>query len=376
MHEPNIITLAAKASGEPQFRTIGLGPWNQEHPEEARPDDESSARYDVRFDSRLLDEGDQRNVLDRYRYWSVEAIRDDLDKQGRFPYEVAIENWTHDFNIGSIVRTANALSARRVTIVGPHKWNRKGSLMTELYQYVDYQPHMTAAVQAWRERLAKENHDIRSTVARIERVLRSVEGDGDVQITNNTKTCLTTDEADRDVTTVSNATRHVDSGVECDVDSSFDSLDRDIESIEGAYGLAITLALDVMRRYMMRLPASISRETIETVSAMGWRTSDLSDIANCLLDYLRQEERDIEQAKVIALDIMPGAQPIECYQFPRRCLLLFGAEGPGLTQTALSFASDIVFISQFGSVRSLNAGAAAAVSMHAWMMQHAHITNS
>ena len=63
----------------------------------------------------------------------MSAIRDDLDAAGRHGFEVAIENWTHDFNIGSMVRTANAFTANRVHIVGPRKWNRKGSLMTELY---------------------------------------------------------------------------------------------------------------------------------------------------------------------------------------------------------------------------------------------------
>ena len=78
-----------------------------------------------------------------------------------------------------------------------------------------------------------------------------------------------------------------------------------------------------------------------------------------------------QHAKIIALDIVPGAVPIETYDFPERCLMLFGAEGPGLSQKAIDLADDVVYISQFGSVRSINAGAAAAVSMHAWISQHA-----
>lgn len=74
---------------------------------------------------------------------------------------------------------------------------------------------------------------------------------------------------------------------------------------------------------------------------------------------------------MIALDIIPGAVPMETYHFPKRCLMLFGAEGPGLSEKALELADDVVYISQFGSVRSINAGAAAAVSMHAWISQHA-----
>ncbi|WP_420837555.1 TrmH family RNA methyltransferase [Bifidobacterium aerophilum] len=80
--------------------------------------------------------------------------------------------------------------------------------------------------------------------------------------------------------------------------------------------------------------------------------------------------RELEAAKVIALDIIPGAVPIETYRFPKRCLMLFGAEGPGLSEKALELADDVVYISQFGSVRSINAGAAAAVAMHSYIAQH------
>ena len=98
MHQPNPIDIAAKASGEPAFREVGVGPWGQTHPGEPRPDDPQSPNYDRRFDTVLLDEGDRRNVLDRYRYWTVSAIKDDLDDHGRHDFEVAVENWTHDFN--------------------------------------------------------------------------------------------------------------------------------------------------------------------------------------------------------------------------------------------------------------------------------------
>lgn len=76
--------------------------------------------------------------------------------------------------------------------------------------------------------------------------------------------------------------------------------------------------------------------------------------------------KELQAARVIALDIIPGAVPMEAYAFPKRCLLLFGAEGPGLSEKALALADDVVYISQFGSVRSINAGAAAAVG-HARM---------
>ena len=241
VHDPNPIDVAAQASGEPTFREVGVGPWSQTHPGEPRPDDASSPNYDIRFDSTLLDEGDRRNVLDRYRYWTVAAIKADLDSRGRHDFEVAVENWTHDFNIGSMVRTANAFQARRVHIVGPHKWNRKGALMTELYQHVENHPSITELVECWKLRIAGEIAAAQSQAA----------------------------------------------------------------------------------------------------------------------------------ARVIALDIIPGAVPMETYHFPEHCLMLFGAEGPGLSEKALELADDVVYISQFGSVRSINAGAAAAVSMHAWIAQHA-----
>ena len=242
MREPDPVTKAARESGEPTWRQVGVGPWQEEHPGEPRPDDPHSTAFDPRYEAALLDVGDRRNVLDRYRYWSVDAIREDLDVRGRHGFEVAIENWTHDFNIGSMVRTANAFAAARVHIVGPHKWNRKGALMTELYQHIDHHHSIAALVESWRRRIA---------------------------------------------------------------------------------------------------------------------------------DEIEQGDEAARTARIIALDIVPGAVPIEGYAMPDRCLMLFGAEGPGLSQQALDLADDVVYISQFGSVRSINAGAAAAVAMHCWIAQHA-----
>ena len=167
MHQPHPIDIAAKASGEPVFREVGVGPWAETHPGEPRPDDPQSVNYDRRFDSSLLDEGDRRNVLDQYRYWAVAAIKADLDARGRHDFEVAVENWTHDFNIGSMVRTANAFQAKRVHIVGPHKWNRKGSLMTELYQHVENHPSITELVECWKLRIAGEIAAAQSQAAAI-----------------------------------------------------------------------------------------------------------------------------------------------------------------------------------------------------------------
>ncbi len=98
---------------------------------------------DERLDPMLLEEGDRRNVVDRYRYWRVEAIVADLDAR-RHPFHVAIENWQHDRNIGAVVRNANAFLAAEVHIVGRRRWNRRGAMVTERYQHVRHHPEMAA----------------------------------------------------------------------------------------------------------------------------------------------------------------------------------------------------------------------------------------
>jgi tRNA G18 (ribose-2'-O)-methylase SpoU len=90
---------------------------------------------DPRLDPQLLADGDRRNVIDTYRYWTVEAIVADLDTR-RHPFAVAIENWRHDLNIGTVVRTANAFLAREVIVVGRRRWNRRGAMVTDRYQHI------------------------------------------------------------------------------------------------------------------------------------------------------------------------------------------------------------------------------------------------
>jgi len=102
---------------------------------------------DPRLDPELLAHGDRRNVADRYRYWSVEAIVADLD-QRRHPFHVAIENWAHDLNIGTVVRNANAFGAASVRIVGRRRWNRRGAMVTDRYQHVAHHPTIDDLV-AW-----------------------------------------------------------------------------------------------------------------------------------------------------------------------------------------------------------------------------------
>ena len=198
-----------------ELTTNGVGPWKGELPTESH------------FDPELLARGDTRNVIDRYRYWSMEAIVADLDEH-RHPFHVAIENWQHDMNIGSIVRSANAFAADTVHIVGRRRWNKRGAMVTDRYQHVLHHPDVADFV-AW----AKER----------------------------------------------------------------------------------------------TLP-------------------------------------------IIAIDNVPGSVIIETFDFPRECVLLFGQEGPGLSAEAIAAADAVVEISQFGSTRSINASAAAAVTMHAWVRQH------
>jgi tRNA G18 (ribose-2'-O)-methylase SpoU len=111
----------------PGDEPVGVGP----HPP-PWPDD-------PRLDPELLRDGDRRNVVDRYRYWTVEAIVADLDTR-RHPFAVAIENWRHDLNIGTVVRTANAFLAREVIIVGNRRWNRRGAMVTDRYQHISHVP--------------------------------------------------------------------------------------------------------------------------------------------------------------------------------------------------------------------------------------------
>jgi tRNA G18 (ribose-2'-O)-methylase SpoU len=194
---------------------VGVGP----HPK-PWPDDD-------RLDPDLLEHGDRRNVADRYRYWRLDAIVADLDRR-RHPFHVAIENWQHDFNIGSIVRTANAFLAAQVHIVGRRRWNRRGAMVTDRYQHI----------------------------------------------------------------------RH---------HAGLDDL---------------------------------------VVWAGG---ADLP---------------------LLGVDNLPGAEPLETFAMPRACVLVFGQEGPGLSQDAREACAHTLSIAQFGSTRSINASAAAAIAMHTWVRQH------
>jgi tRNA G18 (ribose-2'-O)-methylase SpoU len=114
---------------------VGVGPHPQPWPD------------DPRLDPELLRDGDRRNVVDRYRYWSNAAIVADLDRV-RHPFHVAIENFQHDFNIGAVVRNANAFLAAEVHIVGRRRWNRRGAMVTDAYQHLRHHGDI-AALAEW-----------------------------------------------------------------------------------------------------------------------------------------------------------------------------------------------------------------------------------
>ena len=192
---------------------VGVGPW---------PGGRAAWPDDPRYDPELLEHGDARNVVDAYRYWNVEAIVADLDTR-RHPFAVAIENWQHDLNIGSIVRTANAFLAESVHVVGRRRWNRRGAMVTDRYQHVEH--HATVA---------------------------------------------------------------------------------------------------------------------DLVAAAGG-------------------------IPIVAVDNVPGSVDVVEAELPERCILLFGQEGPGLSPEALAVADLVVSIRQYGSTRSINAAAAAAIVMHEWI---------
>ncbi len=212
---------------------VGVGPW-----EGPWPDGPGSEVYD----ERLLREGDRRNVVDRYRYWTLEAIRADLDAR-RHDFHIAIENWRHDFNIGTIVRSANAFLAKEVHIVGNRRWNRRGAMVTDRYQHLRHHASVPD--------LAAYLHGLRGDDG------ESDDGDGSVRL--------------------------------------------------------------------------------------------------------------------LGIDNLPGSAYLETMDLPRRVCFLFGQEGPGLSEEARAVCDGTFSIAQFGSTRSINASAAGAIAMHAWIRRYADL---
>ncbi len=194
---------------------VGVGPHPEPWPKGAQ------------YDTMLLKNGDDRNVLDKYHYWKVDAIKADLDTS-RAPLEIAIENLSRDYNMGTIVRCANAFNVHKVHIIGRKQWNKRGAMVTDLYMNIQYHDD----VDAFKKQMDKENREI------------------------------------------------------------------------------------------------------------------------------------------IAVDIVPQAKPLSEAKLPKDAVLVFGAEGPGLSKQLLDVANEVVMIEQFGSTRSINVGVAAGIAMYAWAQQH------
>ena len=122
---------------------VGVGP----HPK-PWPDDE-------RLDPELLENGDRRNVIDKYRYWSNDSIKAELNNS-RVSLHVAIENWQHDFNIGTIVRAANAFNVETVHIIGKRHWNKRGAMVTDKYMNIEHH----SSVEGFVSRMNRESRAI------------------------------------------------------------------------------------------------------------------------------------------------------------------------------------------------------------------------
>lgn len=122
------------------FTEIGVGPHSKPWP------------TDPKYDPELLQNGDKRNVLDKYRYWTVEAIKADLDAT-RLDLHIAIENWQHDINIGTIVRNANAFNVAAVHIIGKRHWNKRGAMVTDKYMHIFHHDSVAAFVGATKDRV-------------------------------------------------------------------------------------------------------------------------------------------------------------------------------------------------------------------------------
>jgi len=139
--EAAIDTGDAQAPGPTEWAVpgaVGVGPWPGTWPS------------DDRYDPELLAHGDRRNVVDAYRYWRRDAVAADLARRAH-PFHVAIENFGHDHNIGTVVRTANAFAAGGVHVVGRRRWNRRGAMVTDRYMHLHHHPDIEALVRRVRE---------------------------------------------------------------------------------------------------------------------------------------------------------------------------------------------------------------------------------
>jgi rRNA methylases len=133
---------------------------------------------------------------------------------------------------------------------------------------------------------------------------------------------------------------------------------------------------------VVRTANAFAADTVHIVGRKRWnrRGAMVTDRYQHLLhhesvDALLIWARD-RNLTVVAIDNTPGSVPLETTRLPRNCLLLFGQEGPGISEEARHAAVMTCSIAQFGSTRSINAGVAAGIAMHAWIREHADLTTA
>lgn len=118
----------------------------------------------MQIDPELVKNGDARNVIDNYKHWTIESIAKDMRLRS-FPIHIAIENFQHDYNIGTIVRNANAFNVQAVHIIGRRHWNKRGAMATD--KYLDVYHH--ASIQS----LAKWATESKITLIGIDNIANS-----------------------------------------------------------------------------------------------------------------------------------------------------------------------------------------------------------
>lgn len=133
---------------------------------------------------------------------------------------------------------------------------------------------------------------------------------------------------------------------------------------------------------VVRTANAFAAEAVHIVGKKRWnrRGAMVTDRYQHLLHHTTVQEVVDWAAEndltVVAVDNVPGSVPLETTQLPERCLLLFGQEGPGVTEEARQQSSMTVSIAQFGSTRSINAGVAAGIAMHSWVREHADLSTA
>ena len=95
---------------------------------------------------------DTRNVLNSFKGMTVETIKSELDKDAH-GLEIAIENLERDFNMGTIVRNANAFGVRKIHVIGSKQWNKRGAMMTDKYLDIVYYTTIDEFIQSAKQKV-------------------------------------------------------------------------------------------------------------------------------------------------------------------------------------------------------------------------------